>query len=165
MRTPAAVGRRAVAAILALALLAPSSPALAGPSNKWARVLALAPDSHVIVTRTDGSTVEGWFVGVRGEVMMLEKGGDIPRDRVARVVVVRDGRPWYAVPLIAGAAVVGVAASVAVLWGALTCHDCGESDAGPLLLAVVAAPAFVVSWVASRIEPRRSAKVIYEARR
>jgi hypothetical protein len=188
--------RRVVLWLLVIAIGLPPSPAAAaGGRSQWSRVTALKPDTHVIVAvagrsgsaEPAGSNVralEGWLGSADASGLVLRliedtwtqpkgmytRSGDvaIPRERVVQVVVVKSGRPWWAVPLIVAALAAGVAVCVGVAVG--IAHNPGslsgvESDTlGPFaILAVLAVPVIMVIWAGQKADNARSEKVIYQA--
>jgi hypothetical protein len=161
---------RVVLWTLVAAIGVPPAPATAaGPPGNWLRVTALRPDTRIVVTLDDEETVDGWFVsaGPRGLVVHLIRDDvAIPRDRVVQVAIVKDGRPWYTIPVVAAAVAGGVAITAGVLWLIGThswWYPDDDSDWG--FLAVFAMPVLSGIWAYRRIEGKLSLKVIYKAPR
>lgn len=167
---------RRVTWALVAALVATCNPAspveAAGPSDKWANVLALDAETHVIIVCDDGEKVEGWTVAVRPDRITVDRARrarlhiDVLRERVTRITVVKEGRPWYVVPAVIGAAVAGLAATVGMLLAWAECDaSCGDGSGSEWLGLAFAIPVAAAIWAYRTIEPRRSYKVIYEAGR
>jgi hypothetical protein len=187
--------RRIVLWFLVAAIALPPSPAAAasGPGN-WSKVTALKPETHLIVTvigrpgpPQSGSdprrAVEGWCVSADASGLVLRPIEDtwtqpkgmytpsadvaIPRARVVQVVVVKEGRPWYAIPLVVAAVAGGVVLCFGTLW-ALAGSGSGEwptGDDSPYgWLTIFALPVVMGVWAYRKTDDiRRSEKVIYEA--
>jgi hypothetical protein len=160
---------RVVLWTLVAAVGVPPAPATAaGPPGDWLRVTALKPETRVVVTLDDGETVDGWFVsaGPRGLVVHLVGDVAIPRERVMQVAIVKDGRPWYTIPLIVAAVAGGVALTVGVVWGLTASPTYLDDGSDWGFLAVFAIPVLAGIWAYRRMEGgRMSLKVIYKAPR
>ena len=110
---------RPVVAWVLAGLLAGQSLAAApvGGADKWSRVIGLKKDIRVYVTLTDGSHVEGWFIGAYGSGMTVtapDGEAMLARDLVQEVAVDHNGRRWYSIPLAVAAGAGGLAAGYAV---------------------------------------------------
>jgi len=177
--------------------LPPSPAAAAGGQGQWSKVVALKPDTRVVVRfvkspdrSRPGSepqeAVDGYVVWAGADALTLSgyrsKGADsralgtttrvtVPRGQIVEVAVVKDGRPWWAIPLLVAALAVGVAVCVGVAVGIAQNPDIlsgVESDTlGPFaILTVLAVPVIMVIWAGGEIENRQpSVKVIYQAPR
>ena len=125
---------------------------------------------HVDSTRTQATVKypRGGQPAISREVVYTRSGEVvISRKRVVQVVVVREGRPWYAIPLIVAAVAGGVAICVGTLWamGESGSSDwpSGEDSAfGPF--TIFALPFLMGGWAYRKTDDaRRSEKVIYVA--
>jgi hypothetical protein len=183
---------------LVAAIGLPSSPAAAGGGpGQWSKVEALNPDTRVVVTFVKSASssrpgsepqeaVDGYIVRAGADALTLSgyrsKGADakapgttprvtIPRGQIVEVAVVKDGRPWWAIPLFVAALAAGIAVCVGVAVGVAQNPDLlsgVESDTlGPFaILAVLAVPVIMVISAGDKIDNRRpSVKVIYRAPR
>jgi hypothetical protein len=205
----AQVFRRVVTGFLIVAVGLPPSPAAAAARpDRWDRVTALKPDTHLLVavvgptvaagfSGDDPTVLEGWLVSgdasglvlryvesvrtqasvkyprgvqqaVSREVVHTQSGEVvISRQRVVQVVVVREGRPWYSVPLVVAAVAGGVAICVGTIWAMGASGTSGwpsgeDSALGPFTF--FALPFLLGVWAYRKTDDiRRSEKVIYEA--
>jgi hypothetical protein len=91
----------------------------------------------------------------------------ILRNQVVQVVVVREGRPWYSIPLVVAAVAGGVAICVGTMWAmdesGTSGWPSGEDSAfGPFTF--FALPFLMGAWAYRKTDDaRRSEKVIYVA--
>jgi hypothetical protein len=174
--------------------LPPSPAAAAGGRGQWSQVTKLKPDTHVIVAvagrsgsaEPAGSNVralEGWLGSADASGLVLRliedpltqpkgtytRSGDVAihRERVVQVVVVKEGRPWWAIPLVVAA----VAGGIVLCIGALEALADGSTwpegdDRSCGALALFAAPVVLGKWAYRKIDDvPRSEKVIYQAHR
>jgi len=160
---------------LVAAISLPSAPATAaGALDKWSRVTALKSDVRVVVRLGDEETVDGWFVSAGASGLTVHVIGHdvvLPRDRVHRVAIVKDGRPWYAIPVAAAAAAGGLAVTVGILLGVgRQCRSGAvdsvctlDADESPWFFLLFAIPVVAGAWAYSKIERKPLLKVIYQA--
>lgn len=181
MRT-ASLFHRVVLWFLVAAVGFPASPATAaGGPGRWSRVTALRPDTPVIVTFVEPSVpprpgmdgekgVECWFVRAGVDDLVLYLDGrivTIPRERVVTVGVVKERRPWYAIPLTVAAVAGGVALSIGMLLALAEPASGGaqavdDSEYGWLTIFVL--PVTMGVWAYRKTDnAKRSVKVIYRA--
>ena len=181
MRGALLVNRVVLWTLVAAIGLPPTPATAAGPSGKWSRVTALKPDTQVVVTLVGPpgpiqESVEGYHVSadsgglvvgvIRSDLRAVDV--TIPRDRVAQVAIVTEGRQWYRIPLVVGAVIGGAIIAVGVLWltskfGSGWPSD-DDSEYG--FLSVFALPVLAGIWAYRRTEGGEpSLKVIYKAPR
>jgi hypothetical protein len=180
----ASLFHRVVLLSLVAAVGFPASPAIAaGGPGQWSRVTALRPDTPVIVTFVEPSVpprpgmdgekvVECWFVRAGVDDLVLYLDGrivTIPRERVVKVAVVTERRPWYAIPLIVAAVAGGVVLCVGTLLALAEAGSGGwlsgdDSEDGWLTIFVL--PVTMGVWAYRKTDnAKRSVKVIYRAPR
>jgi hypothetical protein len=187
--------RRVVLWFLIAAIGLPPSPAAAaGGRDQWSRVTALKPNTHLIVAVVgrpgtagpsgNGLTVlEGWLASADAGRIVLGCAQDartrsgatytrsddveIPRERVVQVVVVKEGRPWWAIPLGVAAVAGSILLCVGILWaldasGSNELPSSDDSAYGPF--TIFALPVLTGIWAYRKLDDvRRSEKVIYVA--
>jgi hypothetical protein len=173
--------------LIAVIGLPPSPAAAAGGLGQWSRVAALKPRTHVIVsslgrpgTAGNGLTVlEGWLASADAGSIVLgctqdarTRSGvtyirsddvEIPRESVVQVVVVKEGRPWWAIPLVVAAVAGGVVLCIGTLLAlndGSTWPEDDDSEYG--WFTIFALPGLMGAWAYRKTDDvRRSEKVIY----
>jgi hypothetical protein len=186
--------RRVVVWALVAAIVLPAAPAAAGGApSQWSRVIALKSDTRVVVTvvaeagaqlGSDGpDVVEGWFWSAGVDGVVLRVAGNavarlgakmtwlndvaIPRAQIAEVAVVKEGRPWYAIPLVVAAVAGGVVLCLGSLWALADSGSSGwpsGDDSAYGFLTIFALPVIMGMWAYRKTDTvKRSVKVIYRA--
>jgi hypothetical protein len=164
---------RVIVWTLVAAISMPPAPAsAAGPSERWARVTSLKPNTRITVTLHDGDVVEGWLVLASPSnltVGLIRQHVTIARDRVREVAIVGDRRPWYAPFVVAAAVAGGLAVTAVALWGCdrdAAGSACSPgSDDSTWFYLLLAMPVFAGVWAYRKMDERStpSLKVIYKA--
>lgn len=179
---------------LIVAIGLPPTPAAAGGRSQWERVIALKANTHLMVAivappataafpGANPRVLEGWLAWADASCLVLQhiegdwtqsgttstRSGDveIPRERVVEVTVVKERRPWWAIPLVVAAVAGGIVLCIGALEALAdgsTWPEGDDTNCGPL--AVFAAPFVMGGWADRKTDrPVRSEKVIYRAPR
>ena len=155
------------------------SPAAAGIPGSDLRVLegwlVSGDASGLILQHTDSTWTKAEVRYIRGgqpaisrEAMYTRSSEvEIPREQVVQVVVVKEGRPWYVLPVAVAAFAGGVLVCVGAFWalgesGSSDWPSGEDSACGPF--TIFALPFLMGVWAYRKMDDlRRSEKVIYEA--